>query len=375
MMGTGGDAMLGPERVASGHVIDGKYELVSLVAEGDRGELWRGELHGVDDFVRPVAVKVVPASILGDRAGIERFLTHVRRSTALDHPNIVQVQDLSLDPGAHYHVVSEWVDGVSMRELNGGLERLVMPMPWPIAVAIGVGVLRGLSWGHQQVDIDGESDPVRHGAVTPDRILVGMNGVAKVGGFAMLGATRNGLTASDVCLYQAPEVALRVPWNETADVFGVGAVLWEALAGVSPFEGDVDRAVAFHAGEITLPSLASMRSGLPPRLVAALDRALAYCPDDRFISADAMAAELAKLLTGVNWRRGSQADLGDAVREVRIALGRSPRGTPTEAIREVTNSDIIRVVPEGEPEHPILLTRLAATPLSDEDLVPVGDDS
>jgi serine/threonine-protein kinase len=367
--------MLEPEHVASGHVIDGKYELVSLVAQGEHGELWRGELHGADEFVRPVAVKVVPASRLGDRAGIERFLTHVRRSTALDHPNIVQVQDLALDPGAHYHVVSEWVDGVSMRELSGGLEQLVMPMPWPIAVAIGVGVLRGLSWAHQQVDLDGESDPVRHGAVTPDRMLVGVNGIAKIGGFAMLGATRKELTASDVCLYQAPEVGLRVPWNETADVFGVGAVLWEALAGVSPFEGDMDRVVAFHAGEITLPSLAKMRSGLPSRLVTVLDRALAYCPDDRFASADAMAAELASLLGGVDWRRGSQNDLGDAVREVRVALGRAPRSTPSEAIREVTNSDIIRVVPEGEPEHPILLTRLAATPLTDEDLVAVSDES
>lgn len=367
--------MVEPGRVARGQVVEGKYQLVALVAKGEHGELWRGELRGAGGFARPVAIKVVPEERVRERLDAARFLARVRRSAVLDHANIVQVNDFARDRAGHYHIVMPWVDGLSLRELVRGIERLGLRTPWPVAVAIGVGVLRGLASAHAHVDVDGDPDPVLHGELSPDRILIGINGIARLGGYGLLGATRAGqAAAADVRGYQAPEVAQHAAWYVAADVFGVGAVLWEALAGRPPF-GDARAADGFRAGTATLPSLGRVRPGLPSRLVAAIDRAVGRRAVDRFATADDMAGELAALLAGVGWQRGPQADLGGAVCEARAALGRASPGSDSADLFEIAPADIIGVVevPEGHPGNPILLNHLAAEPLSDDDLLAVDD--
>jgi serine/threonine protein kinase len=356
-------------RLARGQVIDEKYELVAPVSRGPRGELWRGVRRGAGGFARPVAIKVVPSDRLARTRDVARFLGRARLAAELRHPNIVQIEDLCRDPVGRYHLVMEWVDGVSFRDFLRGLDRIDIPVSWPLVVSIGVGVLRGLAAAHSRTDPDGTFAPVLHSELTPERVLVGVNGVGKVSGFGMLGAASR---PDRVIGYQAPEIVLRRDAWEPSDVFSVGAMLWEALVGLPLFTGDVERANAFHAGRLQLPSLAAARPTLPERLTAAIDRALSHCPDHRFTTADELAAELTPLLAGLRWKDSPQAELGRHVLDARTALIRKVRGTDPDALFDDPNDDFGPQLARGT--DPNGLFEVSETDILTIELDPVTDD-
>jgi serine/threonine-protein kinase len=312
-----------------GRTIGGKYHVVESVR--DR---WRGEVRGAGGFKRSVAIQSITEDVLPALCAIAE----------VQHPNVVQVLDACED-GDDLYAILEWVDAISLGELCSAVRQLGMHTPWPVVAAIGVGALRGLAAAHEH--------DILHGGLSVDSILLDTRGISKLGDF--------GVDAPQP--FEAPEVALHVDRTAQTDLFAIGAALWEALADAPPFGGDRDHITGFQAGEVELPKLARVRRDVPPRLCAAIERALAFATIDRFATADDMVRELAPLLAEVPWRKNPQADLGRAVVEARTVFSRS----------ELLIPDELEEVSEGEPENPILLTRLAAEPLSDDDLMGVHE--
>jgi eukaryotic-like serine/threonine-protein kinase len=239
--------------------------------------------------------------------------------------------------------------------------RLGQDTPWPLVAAIGVGALRGLAAAHERLGAGGVAAPALHGAIAPHHILVATNGVAKLAdcGLAAL-APRTGKLS-----YLAPELAHGGAVTVRAELYAMGAVIWEALTGVplAPGQSDLDGS---QAPEGELRALETYRTDLPTRLRYTVRRALSREPSARFASANEMASELAATLAQVNWAKGSQQDLGAAVVEANRAIAAAAAAAGE---LELTTSGV-EFLPEGAPENPILLTQPAAEPLSEDDVLP-----
>jgi serine/threonine-protein kinase len=313
-----------------------KYELIEVAGEGGMAVVWRARMHGAAGFSRPVAVKKMKPSLTHQRNHVAMFVEEARVGSELIHPNIVQVLDFVEDRDGTFCLITEWVEGIDLCRFLRAYRARGERMSWAMACAVGVGSLRGLAAAHERCTSLGEPAPVIHRDVSPQNILLGANGVVKLTDFGLARArdrmhslTGPGIVKGKIS-YLAPEVARGQSASPMSDLFAMGSVLWEALAGRALFDGTADREVfrKIHEGEVQ--PLARERSGLPERLVRLIHRALAVEPHDRFVSARAMAQELASVLAGtLGDGRDAQALLGRAVVEARKTLAPQPvPGTP-----------------------------------------------
>ncbi len=298
--------------------------------------VWRARMHGAAGFSRPVAVKKMKPSLTHQRNHVAMFVEEARVGSELTHPNIVQVVDFVEDVDGTYCLVTEWVEGIDLARFLRAYRARSERMSWAMATAIGVGALRGLAAAHERCTDLGEPAPVIHRDVSPQNILLGANGVVKLTDFGLARArdrlhslTGPGIVKGKIS-YLAPEVARGQSASPMSDLFAMGSVLWETLAGRALFDGTADREVfrKIHEGEIQ--PLGSERTGLPERLLRVIHRALAVDPHGRFVSARAMAHELASVLAGtLGDGRDAQSLLGRAVVEARKTLAPQPvPGTP-----------------------------------------------
>lgn len=271
-----------------------RYELQSKVADGPVAAIWRGVQHGEAGFVRPVAVRVLREPWDRDRAILGAWAASASDLAERGSPQIEQVLDVLVEAGRAL-VVSEWIGGISLRRWLAARARDGAPVPWQLATAIGVEVLRALVSAHAC------TPPLCHEGIGPGCVRLARSGAVKVTRFgvaaalAVRGAGRRELEELSL-LVPAPELLGGGSVTPSADVFGVGALLFEMLAGEPPFgaePGDA-RDAAVRAGE--LPDLASSRADVPPILVAQIERALAPSPEARFPSAEAMLDALVRIL-------------------------------------------------------------------------------
>src|SRR5690606_17091790 len=165
-----------------------------------------------------------------------------------------------------------------------------MIAPWPIVSAIAIEALKGLSAAHERTDQHGEPAPVIHRDVTPPNILIGVNGIVKLSDFGLARAMdRARLTDPDVIkgkmAYLAPELTHGAEATVQSDLYALGVTLWQALTGRRLFTGRSNAEVFTAAREAVIPSLAELRPDLPEALTAAVSRALAREPGDRFATA------------------------------------------------------------------------------------------
>src|ERR671916_645779 len=245
----------------------GRYRLGARLGAGGFGTVYaaRDERLG-----RPVAVKVIPAG----GASPERAQREARAVARLDHDAIVALFDAGEEDG-HRYLVSELVEGRTLAELerDGALsDRDVL--------RIGLALADALAHAHER--------GVIHRDVKPQNVIVpdapsSRRGAAKLTDFGVAhlageeALTRTGDVVGTLA-YMAPEQAAGEPVDERADLYALGLVLYEALAGRNPVAAGSPGATARRIGT-RLPPLASARPDLPPDLCAALDRAVAADPD------------------------------------------------------------------------------------------------
>ena len=266
-----------------GCVLDGRYELHELIGEGTFGRVYRGHDRRL---AREVAIKVIKPWWAEDPEWAESFGHEAQLLARISDPGIVQIYDVGhAEQGLYY--VTELVDGES---LAGRLRRGRRIPPWE-ACDIAEQLCRALERAH--------AERIVHRDIKPANVLVSARGRVKVGdlGVARLAeGTTEGGTATIVGTprYMAPEQASGLPVTPATDVYSVGIVLYEMLAGHPPFNGD-------SAVEIALRHVQEPPAPLPPGTPRSLERivlhALAKEPGDRYQSAAAMAEDLAHART------------------------------------------------------------------------------
>jgi serine/threonine protein kinase len=272
-----------------GETIAERYELEELCGTGGMSSVYKAK----DTLLeRNVALKILHEQYTHDEEFVERFRREARAVAQLSHPNIVTVIDRGEDGGRQY-IVFEYIDGENLKE------RLVKRGRLPVceALELALQVARGLAFAHDQGLV--------HRDVKPQNVLLNGDGRAKVTDFGIArsldvdGVTQTG-TVLGTSNYIAPEQASGRQVDAQTDVYSLGVVLYELLAGDVPFPGENFVAVALKHVNEPPPNIRDLRKDVPLRVAAAVDRALEKDPNHRFASMDAFAAELEACLAALD---------------------------------------------------------------------------
>ena len=264
-----------------GETIAGRYEVEELVGHGGMSSVYKARDVLLE---RHVALKILHEQYSNDEDFVERFKREARSVAQLQHPNIVTVIDRGEEGGRQF-IVFEYIEGENLKEHVVRKGRLDVRE----ALEIADEVARGLAFAHGQGLI--------HRDVKPQNVLLNGDGRAKVTDFGIArtldvdGMTQTG-TILGTSNYIAPEQASGHPVDAHSDVYALGAVLYELLAGEVPFPGESFVAVAMKHMHEPAPNLLDVRRDVPLRVAAAVDRALEKDPEQRFPTMDAFAAEL-----------------------------------------------------------------------------------
>jgi len=281
-----------PENKPAGELTRiGKYDVVSVLGRGGMGVVYRC----IDRHLgREVAIKTLTEGIKGDSGMLARFYDEGRKTGGFKHPNIVTVYELGDDNGIPY-IVMELVDGDPLEKLIGSEE----PLPLAERLRIVEDVCSALDYAHRQ--------NVIHRDVKPANIFVQPGGRVKLLDFGIarleekkdqdLSLTRPGHIIGTVP-YMAPERLRDKPLDRRSDIFAAGVVLYQLVSGELPFSGDDVVLMQKILNEPHVPLSAKIK-GCPPSLDAIVDRALAKQPEDRYDTADEMAADLSATIAEI----------------------------------------------------------------------------
>lgn len=274
----------------------GRYTIYGQIGAGGMATVQYAHFVGPGGFSRPVAIKRLHPHFATDPGFVSAFLDEARIAARIAHANVVATLDVIEQPD-EVSVVMEYVHGESLAGLFSLAQARGAPLPCKIATSLMVGVLHGLHAAHETCSERGEPLGIVHRDVSPENILVGSDGVARLLDFGIAKAKGRSRTTPTGELkgklgYMAPEQYRGEEVDRRVDVYGASVVLWEALTGHMLFDGTNDAAVvnAVMNGVVRAPS------ELAPRLPTALDalvlRGLARNRDERFESAREMALAL-----------------------------------------------------------------------------------
>lgn len=260
----------------------GRYQLRERVALGGMATVWRA----TDTVLaREVAVKVLHEHLAADEGFRERFRREAVSAAKLTHPNIVGLYDTGRD-GEHTFLVMELVEGSTLKDrLAEG------PLPVGQVARIGVQVARALAYAHGRGLV--------HRDVKPANILIADDGTVKVADFGIAKADQSeDLTSTGTVLgtaaYVSPEQIRGEPVDGAADQYGLGVVLYEALAGEQPFRADSPLLTAAQRLEHDPRPVRRLRPEIPRGLESVLQRAMAREPAERYPDLGALGEALAE---------------------------------------------------------------------------------
>ncbi len=327
----------------AGTVLAGRYQLVEKAGEGGMASVWRAVTRGAAGFIRPVAVKRIRPGLSHSDEFVAMFVEEARIGATLDHPNVVQIHDFGVDEWGSHYLVMEWVEGVDLRRWSKSYVDAGWHAPWHLGAAIGIEALRGLHAAHERTDVWGKRAPTFHRDVTPGNVLIGLNGIVKLADFGLARAMdRAKVTQPNVVKgkvgYIAPELLeTRADANVQSDLFSIGVVIWEVLAGRRLFRGRNDIETLREVLDCEIPPLEKSRPDLPADLIATVSRALERDPQKRFHTARQMIRALARVLRRVAEPTDAEP-LGESVATARERLHLPPRDLPPDHLAPLRRS-------------------------------------
>lgn len=357
----------------------GRYDVVRPLGAGGMGEVLLARQAGLPGFERLVVLKKILPHLSMDPEFLERFLDETRVTAALAHGNVVQVYEVG-EVGGQYYMAMEWVDGMDLKEVLALLRSRGKRFPEHLALYTLIEVAKGLSYAHTRTDAGGNLLGIVHRDVSPANLLMAYDGQVKLTDFGVAKATmKTSLslpgTLHGKVFYMSPEQVGGLDCDARSDIFSLGVVAYEMLAGRRPFEGDSDVAVIDAVRRCDPPSLHEAAPWVPASLAAIVEKALARDRDLRWetmedfqralrtymmeahtiVSARAMADFMAGLKCEASARHVPTPPAGRSVDEIAAALlAGSAAGpgdaTPGGAIAGGTRSV---VAPASEP-HPEL---------------------
>lgn len=293
----------------------GRCELFAEIAHGGMATVYLGRWLGAGGFAKTVAVKALHRQYARDPEFVRMFLDEARVVARVRHPNVMPTIDLVEDEGELF-IVMDFVQGTTLAHLLRQMKRRRERMPIGIALRIITGVLQGLHAAHEATNERGEPMEIIHRDISPENVMVGIDGYARLIDFGIASALGRATTTKENQVkgkpsYLSPEQVLGDPLDRRTDVYSAAVVLWEALTGRRLFKGDNLGALTFQIvhGEVEAPS--ARRKDVSAAIDGVVMRGLARDRAERWASAEDMAEELERI--------GGQASLrevGAWVREV-----------------------------------------------------------
>jgi eukaryotic-like serine/threonine-protein kinase len=291
-----------PGPVSHEFVTLGRYQLLSRLAVGGMAEVYLARQGEISGFKTLVVVKKVLPHLAVKPDFIAMFLDEARIASLLDHPNVVRITEVAR-AGEEYFLAMELVQGKPLASLLQQGERAKTPLPHNLAALIVANTAAGLHYAHQLSDAAGQPLGLVHRDVSPQNIMISFEGSVKVIDFGIaralgrLGDTNSGSLKGKMG-YMAPEQARGEAIDHRADIFSLGVVLWECLAGRRMFLRENElatlRAVVYEP--IAPPSKYGKVDGtLESIVMCALDRN----PNERFQTAEEMRVALEKWIFAV----------------------------------------------------------------------------
>ena len=279
----------------------GRYAILGEIAAGGMASVHLGRFQAPGGFSRVVAVKRLHPQFAHDPDFVAMFLDEARVASRIRHPNVVSTLDVVAETGELF-LVMEFVQGEPLSKLLRASASASLTVPIPIALSIAVGMLEGLHAAHEARGEHGEALTLVHRDVSPQNVLIGRDGVARVIDFGVAKATgsarvtREGQIKGKIA-YMAPEQIRAEPLDRRADIYAASVVLWEALAGRRLIAADNDAAMVLLALSHRIEPPSRHRPEVSPELDRIVLCGLAKAPDDRFATAREMAQALEGVLT------------------------------------------------------------------------------
>src|SRR5262245_59938204 len=247
---------------------------------------------GLGGFQKLVAVKLLRRDLAEDEGFRRMFLEEARLTARLNHPNVVQTNDVGEDSG-RYYIAMEYLEGQTferVRRARNASKQFSVSMQ----ISMLCDVLSGLHYAHELVDYDGTPLSIVHRDVTPSNVFITYDGQVKLVDFGIakvldsLNQTRVGVLKGKA-RYMAPEQISGGAIDRRADVFSVGVMLWEILSGSQIWSGRSETEILrrVSTGDLPAPPM-----DVPTALQQICMKAMAHHPADRYPTAEALRVEL-----------------------------------------------------------------------------------
>jgi eukaryotic-like serine/threonine-protein kinase len=288
---------LAMEKELAGMTRIGPYLLTRKIAQGGMAELFLADYLREDGFRKRVAVKKVLPHLADNRDFIDMFIREARLAALLQHPNVVQIADFGKIKNA-YFIAMEYVNGKNLAEIMAEIKK---GLPVDMAVFLILKISSGLHYSHTRKD-DKTGQPLNiiHRDISPQNILISMNGEVKLSDFGISKATSEpSLTQAGVIKgklsYLSPEQALGQDANHQVDIYALGLVFYEILSGSRLYRFSNDIEAIRTIPQMTIPPIITRRPDIPQGLNDIVMRCLEKSTARRYPSAGALNDELQKL--------------------------------------------------------------------------------
>ncbi|HUI11339.1 MAG TPA: protein kinase [Bacteroidota bacterium] len=286
------------------------YSVEEKLGEGAMGVVYRAR-----DLIlnRPVALKLLTEDAAGTHEGSERVLREARAASALNHPNVITVYEVGEERGSTF-IVTEFIEGTTLRSLMraGGA-------PAATVEDLARQVAEGLRAAH--------ACGIVHRDIKPDNLMLTRDGRVKIMDFGIARTRLEGSPGGDTGItgtlrYMSPEQIEGRPVDQRSDIFSLGAVLYELLAGAPAFDGEYEDAVHYAVVNADPPALTGLRPDASPALSALVTRCLRKRPDERYQSCDEILADIGRAKPGARSLAGPV--LARLRQEQTLDAGRGP---------------------------------------------------
>jgi serine/threonine protein kinase len=293
----------------------GDYELLRRLGTGGMAETFEAVRRGSAGFEQRVCLKRILPTFETDPMFVEMFLREARLSALLHHAHIARVLDFGAVAGTHY-LTLELVEGTDLRMLLRHLRRRAETLDRGLVAYIAHALARALDFAHT-ADPQGNAAGLVHRDVSPSNVLLSNAGEVKLADFGIAKAMNHPGSVQSQALkgkipYMAPEYALGRHCSPRSDLFSLGVVLYECLAGCRPFDGGHDLQTLDRARDGIREPLRALAPDAPDALIEASEALLEPNPEDR----PRHAAELLETLDAAPPSALAMRDLGRLLAEV-----------------------------------------------------------
>ena len=304
-----------------------KYTVLDRLGGGGQAEVFRGISETIQGYKKAVAIKRVLPHLTSNPQFVGMFLDEARLSLFLQHANVVQVFDVSKAADGSYFLVMEFVDGCDLKALMARLAANHL-RDIGLALYIVIEACKGLHYAHVlEHPYSGAALHIVHRDISPPNIMLSKNGEVKVVDFGLakansqLAITDEGVVKGKFS-YLSPEAARGDEVDARTDVFALGIITWELLAGRRLFVGDDPYSTVKLVREARVPSLPALDPNIAPELDAIVRKALAREVGDRFQTAAEYGDALAVFLFS-NGLKTTARDVAAAVRATKAEKERA----------------------------------------------------